>query len=43
MKKALVVFLVFALLLAGVWAGGNKESKKGTVDLEILLFKNRRN
>ena len=37
MKKALVVFLVFALLLAGVWAGGNKESKKGTVDLEILL------
>ena len=37
MKKVLAAFLVLAVLLTGVWAGGSSESSKGVERLEILL------
>ena len=37
MKKILAAFLVLAVLLTGVWAGGSGESSKGVERLEILL------
>ena len=37
MKKVLAAFLVLAVLLTGVWAGGSSESSNGVERLEILL------
>ena len=37
MKKFVAAFLVLAILIAGVWAGGSSESSNGVERLEILL------
>ena len=37
MKKFVAVFLVLAILIAGVWAGGSSESSNGVERLELLL------
>ena len=37
MKKFVAAFLVLAILIAGVWAGGSSESSNGVERLELLL------
>ena len=37
MKKLLAAFLVLAIMLTGVWAGGSSESSNGVERLEMLL------